>query len=404
MTVNTQRLSAGIAVLFLMVSLAGCSDGGGNGDLRTPDSPSGSFLHGEVAGLQYESYTWRGGITDPDGQYFYVPGEEIAFSVGDIDLGSASAKGNITPVDLAPERVNGIDPVAINMTRFLLSIDDDGNSANGIVITGEAREALEGQALDFASEDFDSEAEAIVESLDADEIISEDNGPRTLASAADAESFLLDAVADIEAEEAAAAEDAALFEAWIQNPYPGNNLVIVRGQSFSPQGFVKGGSAHYAYEWALNGTVFSTALNPGASFSSLVPGTYSLTFTVLDTGDGVRIFDRRLLTVLDPAQYGTLPAQDELMQTGLSHTDSTTVAPGGTFRVRAVILHGNPPFQYAWSYPASVGFSYGEDPLEAVFTFPSAGRFSIWVYFMDTPFAGLGPDTWYETRLITVSP
>ena len=118
----------------------------------------------------------------------------------------------------------------------------------------------------------------------------------------------------------------------------------------------------------------------------------------------MRIFDRRRLTVLDPAQYGTLPAQDELMQTGLSHTDSTTVAPGGTFRVRAVILHGNPPFQYAWSYPASVGFSYGEDPLEAVFTFPSAGRFSIWVYFMDTPFAGLGPDTWYETRLITVSP
>lgn len=387
-----------------MVSLAGCSDGGGHGDLRTPDSPLGKFLHGEVAGLQYESYTWRGGITDPSGQYFYVPGEELTFSVGDVDFGSTAAKQNITPIDLAPERVNGIDPAAINMTRFLLSIDDDGNSANGVVITEDAREALEGQTLDFDSEDFDAEAEAIVISLDEGEIISEENGPRTLASAADAESYLLDAVAAIEAEEEAAAEDAALFAARMQSPWPGNDLVIIEGQSFTPQGFVKGGSGSYACEWALNGIAFSTALSPGACFSSLRPGTYTLTFTALDTGDGVRISDQCFLTVLDREQYGPLPASDELMQTSLSYTDSTTVPPGGSFRVRAVIVHGNPPFQYAWSYPASVGIAYGENPLEAVFTFPSAGRYSICAYFMDSLFAGAGPDTWYESRVITVAP
>jgi len=287
--------------VFFILSLMSCSDGGGEGDIVTPDHPTGSFLNGKVTGLEYNSHTWRDGVTDEKGEFIYAPGESISFSVGNIDLGSTQGKANITPADLAPRKSDGsLSPEAVNMTRFLMSIDHDGNVNNGILITPETSEALLDASLDFGSPEFDVEAQAIIESLDdnPDEIFPEGDEPRGLVSEVEAAVFLEETIAEIEDEEAAAEAEAAQFGCGILRP--NWNAVLVQGQSIPVQGFVKGGSGQYTYEWTLDGQVTSTALNPGISTSTLTPGTYTLQFKVKDS-DGVQGSDQRLVTVLDKA-------------------------------------------------------------------------------------------------------
>jgi hypothetical protein len=399
--VNIQRFFIGFAVLVCALTLTGCQDGGGNGDLYTPNDPAGKFLDGQVSGLGYDSYTWRDGTTDENGEFIYAPGEEVTFSVGGINLGTVKGKENITPVDLAPSSKEGVDPAAINMTRFLMSIDLDGNTGNGIVITEETSKALDNASLDFDSPDFDAQATAVIEALDSGGIISEENGPRELVSSADAEAYLSGALAAIEAEEAVDAEEAAILECSIQSPC--KNVVLIEGESVSLKGQAQGGSGSYAYQWALNGKVVSTSLNPGHKFSSLGPGTYELQFTVTDSSDA-QCTDRRLVTVLKESDIGHIPGGDQLMQFVLEYTGSTTIRVGETFEVKALILHGNPPFFYEWICPTGVSMCTGEDPLDVVFTFPTQGVYLLTAYFRDSVKEDLGPDSWYQSVSVTVVP
>jgi hypothetical protein len=397
-TMNIQRFFTDLAVLFFAFSLMGCSDSGGEGDMRTPDDPSGKFLNGQVEGLGYESHTWRDGMTDKSGEFIYAPGEMITFSVGGISLGTIEGTDNITPLDLSQNNADGTNPAAVNMTRFLMSLDYDGNPGNGIVISEETSEALADMKLDFSSTDFDQQATAIIESLDAGQIIPEEDGPRELVSAADAEAYLTQAVVAIEAEEEAAAEDAAKFECRIESP--GDNVILIQGERINLQGFAKGGSGVYTYQWLLGNQVISTSLNPGSSFSSLSPGTYELIFKVVDS-DGVQGSDSRLVTVLDPSAY-PLPTHDEGMLVDIEHDGELTIQVGEKLRLHAVIIEGNPPFTYSWVYPSGVNYAFGDDPLDAVFTFPGKGVYMISMDMEDTRFDNLGPDFWNQSVNVRV--
>ena len=131
-------------ILFMISALVltGCGGGGGSSSASDSDKvgtggedqvATGVFLDSAVEGIYYSSGTISG-YTDANGTFRYRAGSTITFKIGDIVIGKAKGKNVITPIDL----VLGGDvnhPTVLNIVRFLMTIDDDANSDNGIKIT-----------------------------------------------------------------------------------------------------------------------------------------------------------------------------------------------------------------------------------------------------------------------------
>ena len=91
----------------------------------------GQFIDSAVSGLFYQTETLEG-FTDHNGQFEYVEGETVAFSIGNIALGSTTGKAIITPIDLTSGK--GLDDTSVNILRLLQTLDYDGDPGNGISI------------------------------------------------------------------------------------------------------------------------------------------------------------------------------------------------------------------------------------------------------------------------------
>jgi len=120
---------------------------------------TGKFIDGAVQGLTFETATQEG-VTNADGEFNYVEGEEITFKVGEVVLGSVVAKVEITPIDIAQVTDEGASIAskhAHNIASFLQTLDSDGDESNGISISDEV-----GLYLGISSIDFTSPIEAIL--------------------------------------------------------------------------------------------------------------------------------------------------------------------------------------------------------------------------------------------------
>ncbi len=152
-----------LALSALALLLSACGGGGSsdsnnvNADPPTstpPPTPStGVFIDSPVTGLYYETPTYSG-TTNTLGEYNYLPGETVTFSVGGIILGSSAAGPVVTPLTLVNGATVATDPVVTNMVRLLLTLDDDGNPDNGITISAATAAAATGQTVDFNAADL----------------------------------------------------------------------------------------------------------------------------------------------------------------------------------------------------------------------------------------------------------
>ena len=118
---------------------------------------TGQFiLNLPVSGLRYETKT-HSGLTNALGEFTFQEGEVIRFYIGSFLLASVNAKDTMTPFDLAktfePKTpAQAYDLVsfyptisfparhAINIAILLLTLDQDNNPANGIVIAPEVHD------------------------------------------------------------------------------------------------------------------------------------------------------------------------------------------------------------------------------------------------------------------------
>jgi len=181
------KLIIGQFFLFLFaffLTAYGCGGGGGGGEGESSATKQGIFVDGPVEGLEYKTATLSGvpdlsGVTDANGTFEYreeevkhyeeifIVGQLITFSVGDIVLGHGIAKEQITPVDLvdvAHEQQNPEEnPTVTNISRFLISLDVDGDPDNGITISQEIREACAGRSIDFTQSvaDFETDPDVL---------------------------------------------------------------------------------------------------------------------------------------------------------------------------------------------------------------------------------------------------
>ncbi|WP_455222936.1 hypothetical protein [Kaarinaea lacus] len=156
---------------FFLVACGGGGDGGDPNPNNTPNTPTpdpdvltGVFVDSPVSGANYSTET-QSGMTNSAGEYNYVAGESVTFSIGGIVLGTATAGPVVTPLMLVDGAVDATDPRVTNIVRFLMTLDSDGNPENGIEITAVAHNAAAGMSLDFSSATFDADSQALFDAV-----------------------------------------------------------------------------------------------------------------------------------------------------------------------------------------------------------------------------------------------
>jgi hypothetical protein len=144
---------------------------------KSGSAATGYFRDSTVVGLGYRSGTFSG-VTDAQGRYTYEIGQDITFSVGAIALGTAAAKSQITPVDLMQDG-NGNSAYVLNVVRFLLMLDQDGDPTNGIQIAPETTAAAaHWTPIDFNSTDLPTTLATVISQAQT-----VDGGPHVLPDA-----------------------------------------------------------------------------------------------------------------------------------------------------------------------------------------------------------------------------
>ncbi|MGD8914388.1 MAG: hypothetical protein PVJ68_16855, partial [Candidatus Thiodiazotropha sp.] len=179
MTFRSTTYLTGLALIFSLFLLIAC--GGGNGE---PDTENGVFKDNNVSGISYTSGA-QSGTTGSDGSFTYEVGRQISFSLGNVTLGNATGSSIITPIDLVPGGSSSSTEV-LNIVRFLLMLDTDGEPSNGITISSAVQSAAENWSdIDFTTDDISSELASIIS-----DAASVDGTSHSLPSSATAQSHL----------------------------------------------------------------------------------------------------------------------------------------------------------------------------------------------------------------------
>src|SRR3954470_13556284 len=124
---------------LIALIVAGCGGGGGGGSSApVTGSKSGILTDAAVAGVSYATSSGVTGVTDANGTYKFNPGDTVQFKLGVLALGSATATGIVSPIELA----NGNNNILQNLLVMLQSLDANGNPADGISIPPAAAAAV----------------------------------------------------------------------------------------------------------------------------------------------------------------------------------------------------------------------------------------------------------------------
>ena len=145
---------------------------------------SGVFKDSNVSGMSYTSGS-QTGTTGTDGSFTYEVGQTVTFSIGGVTIGSTIGQSVVTPVDLVPGGSSSTTQVQ-NIVRFLLMLDTDGDSTNGISISSAVQAIADTWAqVDFATADLATELASIISDAD-----SADGTSHTLPDPVSAQSHL----------------------------------------------------------------------------------------------------------------------------------------------------------------------------------------------------------------------
>lgn len=148
-----------ISALALAVALTAC---GGGGSSSSGGTETGVFTDSAVSGINYQTTPGnKSGKTNALGEYNYVKGDTVIFSIGDTQLPPVTATGRVTPADMADG--NDAD-VVINVLRLLQTLDDDGNPDNGITISQQTLDDFIGKDVEVnqPAATFETEAAAVI--------------------------------------------------------------------------------------------------------------------------------------------------------------------------------------------------------------------------------------------------
>ena len=143
-------------------ALVACGGGSGSGSTTPLATKQGVFVDSVVSGVAYSTQS-KSGVTDANGNYDYVEGETVTFSIGGIVLGTATAGPVVTPLSLVSGATDATDPTVTNIVKLLLTLDADGNPDNGIEINQATVTAAAGVNINFSVSEaqFDTNTDVV---------------------------------------------------------------------------------------------------------------------------------------------------------------------------------------------------------------------------------------------------
>ncbi len=127
-----------------------------------PNLIQSTFSAPIISGLNYTTAS-QNGSTSNNGEFSYLPNENITFSIGDIRFDTINAQNINSLFELAQTHIIS-DTRYINMARLLYTLDADGNPNNGIQISALTHTMAEGVTADFSSANFDAQVASLVSS------------------------------------------------------------------------------------------------------------------------------------------------------------------------------------------------------------------------------------------------
>jgi len=140
-----------------------CGDGS---DIGSSGVGVGQFKDSNTQGLNYVSGDLSG-VTLEDGTFEFVEGGTVTFSVGGVALGTTEGKTVVTPVDLVSGGSSS-SPAVQNIARFLMTLDSNGDPADGITISPAVQAAaVDWQPLTFDAGSFDTDLSASLAAANA---------------------------------------------------------------------------------------------------------------------------------------------------------------------------------------------------------------------------------------------
>lgn len=120
---------------------------------------TGVLIDSPVEGVTFNTET-QSGKTNSRGEFEYISGELVNFSIGDTMFPVVTAEPRITPIELSASAENP-GATAINIARFLQTLDVDGNPDNGIVIPNGAPAASFAIDFDQPIAEFESDSSVV---------------------------------------------------------------------------------------------------------------------------------------------------------------------------------------------------------------------------------------------------
>ncbi|MCG8311895.1 MAG: hypothetical protein MI976_01655 [Pseudomonadales bacterium] len=246
-----------------ILALAACvGGGGGRGGDRSTDAETGVFF-GPTEGLSF-IYDDETSVTNSAGEFQYVAGEAVAFSIGDTVLGSvvlASGHGLrfITPVELVDGASDESNTQVTVITRLLMSLDDDGDVSNGITISESVGDNAD-EVVNLAS--LSASELAALESYFTELLSYSNSGYTELVSAETAQSFMNETLIDAMV---------GTYSGNFRGDDTGSFTIVVNGS-----GVISGSGVGSEESFSLTGMVTSDgsaavgAASVGASFSGTI--------------------------------------------------------------------------------------------------------------------------------------
>jgi len=248
-------------IILTALCAAGCS-----GESSTT-SNTGVFLDSEVGGLKYSTNTLNG-TTNANGEFQYIDGETVTFSIGDVNLPATPASSILTPLEIFnTQDVNDVS--VVNAARLLQSLDVDGDPTNGISIAEAAHASATGLTLDFSSSTFESDVTNLV--------ANSGSVTKVLIDEATAISHLQDTLADLPdtpVDTPTVQDVSALIGSWY---IPSNNKTLIT--------FIDDTNYFVTQEIGADEPLCSDGMESGTYTWDSLTGSISFTNVIDTTGD-----------------------------------------------------------------------------------------------------------------------
>lgn len=287
-----------LPILTVLLALASCGGAGSGGSIKV-----GQFIDDPVSGLSYSCTNANetiAGITDDQGNFNYLPGQNCTFNVGNITLGSLSgipSDGKVTPQDLAGvSRAATAAPSALAIAQFLQSLND-GTKAGKIVIPAATSTAFNtSQPITLVS------SSGVISQSDLQNIVT--NVGKALVSASNAKGAL-------DAQIASGNVDKSLGSVGTTAPVVLNSIAVTSSTPSSAAGFTEALTAIGFYSDGSSKDITST-VSWSSSDTSLVSidskglakglkkGAVNLTASLTPQGSSTAIKGSVIQTTTDP--------------------------------------------------------------------------------------------------------